>query len=72
MHQEKEEGERITCHGIPAAHGHQATVFILCHQVVQHGAVVDKGVQVPIEHSSDAIGHARFVISAGERGERGV
>lgn len=54
----------LTSHGIPAAHGHQATVLILGNQIVQHGAVIDEGVQIAIQHSGNAIGDTGLIIAA--------
>ena len=37
----------VPSHGEPAAHGQQPALVVLPHQVVQHRAVVDEGVQIP-------------------------
>ena len=40
------EGHPVARHGVPAAHGEEATLVVLPHQVLQHRPVVDEGMQV--------------------------
>ena len=40
-------GHPVSRHGVPAAHGEEPALVILAHQVVQHGAVIDEGLEVP-------------------------
>lgn len=38
---------RVTSFRIPRADGQQAAIVVLCHQIVQYGAVVNKSVEFP-------------------------
>ena len=40
------EGDPVARHGIPAAHSEEPALVILAHEVVQHGAVIDEGLEV--------------------------
>ena len=52
------EGETVSSHGVPAADCQQATLVVLPHQVLQHGPVVEEGVQVTAGHQTLASGGA--------------
>ena len=41
------EGDPVARHGVPGAHGEEPALVVLAHQVVQHGAVIDEGLEVP-------------------------
>ena len=41
------EGDPVSRHGVPAAHSEEPALIVLAHEVVQHGAVIDEGLEVP-------------------------
>ena len=55
------EGDPVARHGVPAAHSEESALVILAHQVVQHGAVIDEGLEVP---ASDGETSVRRILSA--------
>ena len=50
------EGHPVARHSVPAAHSEEATLVILTHQVLQHGPVVDEGMQVTGTQSVSQVG----------------
>ena len=40
------EGDPVARHCVPAAHSEEPALVILAHEVVQHGAVIDEGLEV--------------------------
>ena len=50
------EGHPVARHSVPAAHSEEATLVILAHQVLQHGPVVDEGMQVTGTQSVSQVG----------------